>query len=175
MGPVDTLDAKGLRGPVVLENGKAARSSITTWRVQTNAGANPTTLPTDMTGAGWTDGTTGPDIFNGRRGFAWYVTALPAPTGMHHRLHFENVDDNATVFLNGEQVATHQGWGVAFDVLLDAAWHKGGPNTLAVLVENTDGAGGIQGGVTRGSGPNESDAQNNAWMLKRWFPIWHAN
>ena len=148
MGPVDALDAKGLRGPVMLDTGKEAKSAITTWRLQANADADHLAPPTDTAGAGWTDGTTGPDIFHGRRGFAWYTATLPAIDGAHHRIHFENVDDNATVFLNGKQVGNHQGWGQPFDALLDPAWNTAGPNTLAVLVENTDGGGGVQGAVT---------------------------
>ncbi len=148
MGPVDALDAKGLRGPVMLDTGKEAKSAITTWRLQANADADHLAPPTDTAGAGWTDGTTGPDIFHGRRGFAWYTATLPAIDGAHHRIHFENVDDNATVFLNGKQVGNHQGWGQPFDALLDPAWNTAGPNTLAVLVENTDGGGGVQGAAT---------------------------
>ena len=148
MGPLNVIDAKGLRGPVTLDNGKEAGAAITTWQLQADAGNNHTVPPTDTTGTGWTNGATGPDIFNGRKGFAWYAATLPALAGAHHRLHFENVDDNATVFLNGKQVAIHQGWGQPFDAPLDAAWHENGPNTLAVLVENNDGAGGIQGAVT---------------------------
>ena len=148
MGPIDTLDAKGIRGPVVLDTGKEAKSAITTWRLQANADADHLAPPTDTTGAGWADGTTGPDIFHGRRGYAWYVATLPSVAGTHHRVHFENVDDNATVFLNGKQVGNHQGWGQPFDVPLDAAWNTAGPNMLAVLVENADGGGGVQGAVT---------------------------
>jgi beta-galactosidase len=148
MGPIDTLDAKGLRGPVVLDTGKEAKANITDWRLEADADTAHAAPPTDTTGAGWANGTTGPDIFHNRRGSAWYVTTLPRLAGAHHRLHFENVDDNATVFLNGKQVGEHQGWGQPFDAPLDAAWNAAGPNTLAVLVENTDGGGGIQGAVT---------------------------
>lgn len=148
MGPIDTLDAKGLLGPVVLDKGNIAGTALTAWRVQANADADHAAPPADTVGAGWTDGTAGPDIFAGRRGYAWYVTTLPQSSGTHHRLHFENVDDSATVFLNGKQVASHQGWGQPFDAPLDAAWIPAGPNTLAVLVQNADGGGGVQGAVT---------------------------
>ncbi len=148
MGPIDTLDARGLRGPVVLDTGKEAGAPLTAWRLEANADGDHAAPPADTTGAGWIDGTTGPDIFHNRRGFAWYIAALPQVAGAHHRLHFENVDDNATVFLNGKQVAAHQGWGQPFDAPLDAAWNAAGSNTLAVLVENTDGGGGVQGAVT---------------------------
>ena len=148
MGPIDTLDAKGLLGPVVLDKGNIAGTALTAWHVQANADADHAAPPADTAGAGWTDGTAGPDIFAGRRGYAWYVTTLPQSSGAHHRLHFENVDDSATVFLNGKQVASHQGWGQPFDAPLDAAWTPTGPNTLAVLVQNTGGGGGVQGAVT---------------------------
>ena len=145
LGPIDTTNAKGLRGPVILDSGTATGPKITTWRVEADADADHTAPPA---GTGWTDGTTGPEIFHNRVGFAWYVTTLSALAGPHHRLHFENVDDNATVYLNGKQVAAHQGWGQPFDAELDTAWNTVGPNTLAVLVENTAGGGGIQGAVT---------------------------
>jgi beta-galactosidase len=148
LGPIDTLEAKGLRGPVILDTGKEAKAPITAWRLEANADDAHAAPPANTTGAGWADGTAGPDIFHNRRGFAWYAATLPRLDGAHHRLHFENVDDNATVFLNGRQVATHQGWGQPFDAPLDTAWNAAGPNTLAVLVENTDGGGGIQGAVT---------------------------
>jgi hypothetical protein len=57
-------------------------------------------------------------------------------------LHFDGVDDNATVYLNGQRLGSHQGWDLPFDVNLAPAWKAGGPNVLAVLVENTAGAGG---------------------------------
>ncbi len=149
MGPIDALDAKGLRGPVVLDTGKEAKASLTNWRLLADAdAAGHLAPPTDTTGAGWANGEAGPDIFHGRQGYAWYVATLPAVAGARHRIHFENVDDNATVFLNGKQIGDHQGWGQPFDVPLDATWNTAGPNTLAVLVENTGGGGGIQGGVT---------------------------
>ncbi len=147
LGPLDTVDVKGLAGPVVLDNGKEVAAAIAQWRVLADAGNDHAAPPTDTTGAAWTDGTTGPDLFHGRSGFAWYVTALPPMAGPHHRLRFENVDDNATVYLNGKQVAAHAGWGVPFNADLDPAWNAAGPNTLAVLVENTAGGGGIQGAV----------------------------
>ena len=148
LGPVDKIDIKGLGGPVVLAGGGAQGQALTTWRVKNDNAPNKATPPADTTGADWRDATIGPDVFNRQRGFAWYRTTLPAlpnTGGAHRRLHFENVDDNATVYLNGKQVGTHEGYGQPFDVPLDAAWNEAGPNELAVLVENTDGTGGIGG------------------------------
>lgn len=148
LGPLDVIEAKGLRGPVVLDAGTTQGTALTNWRVQADAGTDTAAPPTTTTGAGWADGTTGPDIFNGRSGYAWYITTLPATAGPQNRLRFENVDDNAAVFLNGKQIAVHEGWGQPFTVPLDAAWHTDGPNVLAVRVQNTAGGGGIQGAVT---------------------------
>ena len=148
LGPIDTVDIKGLAGPVTLAVGGSQGLALTTWRVKNDNAPDKTAPPTDTTGADWRDATVGPDVFNRRRGFAWYRTTLPALAntgGGHRRLHFENVDDNATVYLNGKQVGTHEGYGQPFDVPLDAAWNEVGPNALAVLVENTAGTGGIGG------------------------------
>lgn len=93
--------------------------------------------------ASWQEARPGQDTFHGRRGFAWFVTSLPDVQGAHRSIHFESVDDNATVYLNGRKLLSHEGWSEPFDVPLDAAWNPGGKNLLTVLVENTDGAGGI--------------------------------
>ncbi len=147
LGLIDTVDTKGLRGPVILDAGSVTGTALTTWRVQADAGATIAVPPTDTTGAGWADGTTGPDIFNGRSGYAWYVATLPATAGPQNRLRFENVDDTAVIFLNGKQVATHDGFGQPFTVPLDGL-RGGSSNVLAVRVQNTGGGGGIQSAVT---------------------------
>lgn len=165
LGPLDTIEAKGLRGPVILDAGTAQGTVLTSWRVQAEAGANIAAPPTDTTGTGWADGTTGPDIFGGRSGYAWYVTTLPATAGPQNRLRFENVDDNAAVFLNGKQIATHEGWGQLFTVPLNAAWHTGGPNVLAVRVQNTDGGGGIQGAVALQTVSSGDETPVTGWKM----------
>ena len=94
----------------------------------------------------------GDDIFHNSPGFAWYQTVLPTDlprpsAGGALTLHFVSVDDNATVFVNGKQVASHKGWNEPFDVPLDGL-AAGAAATLSVLVENTAGAGGLAGPVT---------------------------
>ena len=101
----------------------------------------------DSDSPGWKDVAIGQDVFGGARGFAWFSANLPDVRGNAPVLHFEGVDDNATVYLNGTQLATHEGWNDPFDVDLKPAWKEGGPNLLAVLVENTGGGGGIMGPV----------------------------
>ncbi|MDQ2799779.1 MAG: beta-galactosidase, partial [Armatimonadota bacterium] len=73
----------------------------------------------DTSGADWKDAAVGQDVFGGRQGFAWFRATLPrlkSVAGLH--LHFEGVDDNATVYLDGQRVFHHEGWDEAFDVPL---------------------------------------------------------
>lgn len=128
---------------------------VTGWRWQTPvateaaAAAARWAAPGVMTdGPGWNDANFGEDIFDFKPGFAWYRATLPIAVGTRHVLHFEAVDDNATVYLNGQKLAHHEGWNEAFDVPLDAAWHAYSVNEVAVLVENTNQGGGIKGAVT---------------------------
>ena len=114
-----------------------------------NAGAE-----VDTSGPDWHDAKSGDDTFRGRVGFQWFRTLLPEMAGPGRTIHFETVDDNGTVYLNGRQVGRHEGWNEPFDVALDEAWQTGGANSLAVLVENTAGAGGITAAVALGRLPN---------------------
>ena len=148
LGPIDKVDIKGLGGPVVLDVSGIPGQAIITWRVKNDNTPDKAAPPTDTTGPDWRDAQVGEDVFNKKRGFAWYRTTLAALAGAHRRLHFEDVDDKATVYLNGKQIAVHEGYGKPFDVTLDSAWRDNAPNELAVLVENTDGPGGVNGSVS---------------------------
>ena len=154
-----SLDAgwRFLRGEVPGTAAAPSGTPITRWRyIADEAGAADAVKMAgaglDTTGADWKDAATGQDTFGGRVGFAWFRTALPNATGTVHSLHFEGVDDNATVYLNGQMLLHHEGWDDPFDADLTKAWKSGGPNTLAVLVENTAGEGGITKPVTLQSG-----------------------
>ena len=102
----------------------------------------------DTSGPDWHDATTATDAFNGRLGSAWFRTSLPDVPGPHRRIHFNSIDDNGQVFLNGKQIASNVGVNAGADVSLDSAWREGGPNVLAVSVQNTAGGGGMNGTVT---------------------------
>jgi len=91
----------------------------------------------------WADAHIGDDVFHGRHGSAWYRTTLPSTSARPAVIHFEAIDDNAVVYLNGVEIGKHQGWNDPFDVGLGSAWKPNGPNVVLVRVENTDGAGGI--------------------------------
>ncbi len=115
------------------------------WRTAEDGGKDVANagVDVDTSGTAWHDAKTGDDTFNGRTGFQWFRTTLPEVPGPQRAIHFEGVDDNATVYLNGEKLLRHTGWNDSFDVPLDAAWQAGGTNQLAVLVENNAGPGGI--------------------------------
>ena len=97
--------------------------------------------------------------------------ALSDIPGPNRRLHFENVDDNATVYLNGTRIGAHQGWGQPFDVDAGSAWKDGGPNLLVVLVENTSGAGGIQGLTTLQTVRPEDESPVLGWKMRGGLTI----
>ena len=118
----------------------AAGISVTQWRWK--GGQDASALTEDTSGGDWKDATATDNVFNNQSGFAWFRTTL-ASAKKPPLLAFEGVDDNATVYLNGQQLATHQGWDQAFEVPTGAAWKTNGPNELAVLVENVSGPGGI--------------------------------
>jgi beta-galactosidase len=135
----------------------SAGSAVTAWRWRAddqgpNDAEQMAAPGLDTSGAGWQACKTGDDTFKGRLGFSWYRTTLATPprarADAEYILHFEGVDDNATVYLNGQKLLAHQGWDDPFDVPLSNAWKAGGPNELAVLVENTAGMGGIIGPVS---------------------------
>ncbi|MDR3692514.1 MAG: beta-galactosidase GalA [Fimbriimonas sp.] len=108
-------------------------------------------LPDELRSATWRPARIGRDVFRNRPGFAWYIadlgSSVRAANGAKRVLHFDSVDDNCEVFVNGRRLTTHTGWNNPFDVPLDEAWQEGGTNSVAVLVENTGGGGGIMGEV----------------------------
>ena len=132
-------------------------SRVTDWRAEKNddsgqADESLASVPAlDTTGDGWRTAHTGDDVFHGRVGFAWMVTPLPDASGPHRTLHFEGVDDNATVYLNGTRLKHHEVWDDAFDVPLRCGLENGGAERGSPYwVENTAGAGGITGGCESG-------------------------
>src|ERR1035438_9085821 len=128
-------------------NSIAAPNEIPEWLWRPVEGRPDTDAPTTELAGNqvWLRALGGDDVFHGRRGFAWFDAILTKtiPPGKMGRivLHFESVDDNATVYINGKRVLHHEGWNDPFDVPLNS-WTDG-QNDVRVLVENTDGPGGI--------------------------------
>ena len=112
----------------------------------TNSAAN-----LDVSGSEWKDSKSGDDNMNGAPSYKWFRTTLPNLTGPNRTIHFETVDNKCTIYLNGKQIAQHEGWNDPFDVNLDVAWNINGPNVLALFVGNSPSLhGGITAAVTLG-------------------------
>jgi beta-galactosidase len=156
-----------LAAPTSLAHVKA----VTAWRWRPGEAGEAdqmTAAALNTTGGDWKDAAAGQDTFAGRAGFAWYRADLPDLKSGDRVLHFESVDDNATVYLNGVKLIHHEGWDAPFDVPLDTAWRSGGPNNITVLVENTSGGGGIIGDVTLGTVNTASNPISPAYNDKAW-------
>ena len=138
-GSITMNDPKGLVGPTTIQRGGGAE--LTGWRVLKAANADAAKAgPPDAGAAGWQAYKIGDDAFGRQPGYAWFQTTLPASVGASHaNLHFGSVDDSGTVFINGRQVATHNGWDSAFNVPVA----PGAAAVLTVFVQNTNGAGGL--------------------------------
>lgn len=65
----------------------------------------------------------------------------------HLGLIFESVDDNATVWLNGEFLGSHEGYGQLFWFEVTPKVNRDSENILAVRIEDTGGPGGINGDI----------------------------
>jgi beta-galactosidase len=132
------------------------------WKVDDKgeSDAGEMTAPGLLTGSDWQDAKPGDDTFRGRIGFSWYRTTIPGAPG-EAVMHFQDVNDNAVVYLNGKLLGRHKGWTEAFDMAAGSAWHPNGENDLAVLVENTAGDGGIGPAVVEGLSTTLPLATNN--------------
>ncbi len=125
---------------------------VTAWRWKFAMKTAPLGLrPADPSfsadGPDWADAAPAEDVFHSKGGSAWFRVTLPPAKGKTKAVSFSSVDDNATVFLNGQRLTYHSGWDDPFTVSLEKAWRAEGPNVLAVLVQNGSGPGGI--GETR--------------------------
>jgi beta-galactosidase len=152
----------GIYAPVLLQSGAPQLEPpgipITQWvwladDHATNDAAAMTA--TNLDTSGWSNAAVGQDVFNGRVGYAWFRASLDALalSARPLSLHFVEVDDNASVYLNGNLIGRHAGGSEAFDIApLDYAWSSNGPNVLALAVQNTGGSGGIMGPVLLQSG-----------------------
>ena len=121
------------------------------------------TLPDALASQDWRKGHVGEDVFHNRSGFAWFKTTLPAgisaAKGSKRVVHFDSVDDNCEVFLNGTLLLKHYVWDDPFDVVIDSAYDPSRANSLVVLVENTAGGGGVSGPVVLTSAKDQDQPE----------------
>lgn len=163
IGPLDSADPKGVVGPAALSQNSEG-SEVSAWRFKRVATEADKTAPPAGDAAGWEAASIGADVFGKKAGAAWFQAALPDVEAKQRALHFESVDEDATVFVNGQKIGAHKGWGQAFDVPVGAAWKEGGLNTLSVLIENSDGVGGIDKAVTLV--PLQFGAPVSGWAMR---------
>lgn len=119
------------------------------WKLAEVTGLDVTELPTDLASGDWKATLLGDYTLSGDQNrFGWYRADIGnGPIGVAKVLEFESVDDNALIFLNGKLLHKQIGYGVPFSVPVRSAWNSSGHNTLVLLVENTGGGGGINGGI----------------------------
>jgi beta-galactosidase len=141
---------------------------ITQWRWK--AGRDMLALTEDTRGADWKNASATDDVFRQQNGFAWFRTTLTPVSAVKAPavLRFAGVDDNATVYINGQQIFSHQGWNESFEVPLAGKLKPGVPNELAVLVENTENTGGIGGLEFQVGPPQVSAASTAAFADSNW-------
>ena len=129
---------------------------ITNWRWKSDnhkgAETENAARNVDVTGADWNDSKSGDDNMGWPAVYKWFRTTLPNVPGPHRVIHFETVDDDCTIYLNGKEIAKHKGWNDPFDVAVDAAWDDKNTNTLALIIHNSPSHhGGVTAAVTLGS------------------------
>jgi beta-galactosidase len=165
IGPISQMHAKGLSGTARLFGNPTSRSpSLTNWSVMmTNRSALRKTPPSPAA-SGWNNYAFGTDAFGGQAGYAWFQTTLPAVSSAEVVIaNFSSVDDKAWVYLNGIPLATNTSWNVPFNVDLTSGWKSDGSNILSILVQNTEGKGGLYTAVTLASYENAVTLTN--WVL----------
>jgi beta-galactosidase len=166
VGPISAMHVKGLSGTARLlgvpVNGP---TPLTDWQVLLTNKTALNSPPPATNAVGWTNYTVGTDAFGGRPGYAWFQTLLPSVSAAGAVLaSFSSVDDNGWVNLNGTLLATNFGWNVPFGADLTRAWNVAGPNVLTVLVQNTEGKGGLYTGVTFSAYQSATPLAN--WLLR---------
>jgi beta-galactosidase len=160
-----------MEAPIALTN--VAQVTAWRWRADDNGPQDAATLAApavDTAGAEWRDAAPGDDVFHGRSGYAWFRTTLPTIPGPHRVLRLK-ADDNADVYLNGIKLAHHEGWQSEFSVPLDTAWKDEGPNALAILVRNLQGAGGLGSSVAVGSSATNPDPTQPVFNEGGWRTV----
>lgn len=83
-------------------------------------------------------------------GFSWYSRSISYPNlggGFKLALLFEGVDDNATVWLDGEQLGKHRGFNSPFYFDVAEQLADGEEHQLVVRIEDLGGPGGIHNSV----------------------------
>jgi beta-galactosidase len=167
LGPIDEVDSKGIFGNAVIKKGGPFISELSNWYFvkaahRDDAKQGPRPFDTTL----YKKYKIGADAFNLKEGYGWFTTIIPQqPEGTSKiTLLFKSVDENATVFINGKQVLSHEGWNQPFEVNIADAGILKGPVTLSVFIENYSNEGGIDQPV-KINAIGDADAVTG-WQLK---------
>ncbi|HEX8021533.1 beta-galactosidase [Mucilaginibacter sp.] len=146
LGPIDEVDSKGLFGGALIKKGGPFITELGNWYYTKAAKKDdvkqgPPTFDTSV----YKKYKIGADVFDLKEGYAWFHTTIPQqPAGTSKIIVlFKSVDENATVFINGKQVAHHDGWNQPFEVNITDAEALKHPVDLSVFIENYSNEGGI--------------------------------
>jgi beta-galactosidase len=149
LGPITDIDKKGLSGNVTLKKGGPFIDTLNHWYFTRSADIavlkqGPPVLDT-LKAAKYKIGA---DAFELKQGSGWFQTMIPAQEGLDQlTVLFKSVDENATVFINGQQVSHHEGWNSPFDFKITDPGLLKKPMLLSVFIENYDKEGGIDQAV----------------------------
>jgi beta-galactosidase len=146
LGPIDEVDSKGLFGTALIKKGGPFITELGNWYFVKAAKKDDVKQePPAFDTLVYKKYKIGADVFDLKEGYAWFHTTIPQqPTGTSKiTVLFKSVDENATVFINGKQVAHHDGWNQPFEVnITDAEALKHAIN-LTIFIENYSNEGGI--------------------------------
>ncbi len=146
LGRMDSVEAKGLFGDVLLRKGPPSISMLKGWRfLKATKKEDVTQGPPSPSATGWAEYPIGKDAFSQKEGYGWFQTTIPTPApGISQvLLNFKSTDENAVVFVNGRQLARHEGWNKPFAVTVNGVDTMAKPLILSVFIENYSNEGGI--------------------------------
>jgi len=144
IGAIDSTDNKGLFGKTVIKKGGPFISTLNNWYfIKAGSAQDVQQGPPVFDSIHSKKYSIGEDAFALHEGFGWFQTVLPVPEGASQMvLQFKSVDENATVFINGHQLAKHEGWNQPFTVSFQADTLKA-QAVLSVFIQNYSNEGGI--------------------------------
>jgi len=164
IGSITDVDKKGLSGQVQLKQGGPFISAINNWYFTKAEKAIDVknNIPVFDT-ISWKKYKIGDDVFNKQEGFGWFQTTIPVQAGNPNKLtiNFRSVDEDATVFINGKQVAQHKGWNSPFAVEINDTATLKKPIMLTLFIENYSNEGGIDQ-------PVKINSIGDAMIINNW-------
>jgi beta-galactosidase len=178
--PIPDHCFKGLRPPAVIL-AEGLRAPIPFWQfVINNRGPDEVrkVVFSDSGEENWGIIWPGPDDMNQQSGFAWYrfggdphqsYIFYPAPRQGMLEIRMPGVDDRAWVYLDGQLVGTHddprRGRLIRVPDTLRIRQEKTS-HSLAVLVENRSGPGGMTGPVRVAVTQSDAAIHNSPWQMR---------